>query len=150
MNLNSILLPALASIEISCTITPRDQNDLPLFPLLFLNYSAAPMVHHIQIEFEPEFGESYNDELDQPLISYLTDGWSRIDEILSCSTYPSLKTLDLIFREKYSIDTGLDVLPLPNEILPALSSRAQTEMKIRDPSFEPVLVHPCVEIHFVL
>ena len=79
------------------------------------------MVNHILIEFEPELEDSFNGELDQPLISYLTDGWSPIDEILSCSTYPSLKTLDLVFREKYSIDTGLDVLPLPNEILPALS-----------------------------
>ena len=108
------------------------------------------MVNHIQIEFEPDFEEPFSVELDQAVISYLTDGWSAIDEILSCSTYPSLETLYLIFREKYSIDTELDVLPLPNEILPALSSRSQTEMKVGGPSFEPGLVHPCVEIHFVL
>ena len=143
MDLNSIVLLALTSIKMSFTITPRNRNDLPEILLLFLKYSAAPMVNHIQIEFEPV-------ELDQPVISYLTYGWSPIDEILSSSTYPSLKTLDLIFWEKYSIDTGLDVLPLPNEILPALSSRGLTETKIRDPSFEPGLVHHCVEIHFDL
>lgn len=112
------------------------------------------MVSQIQIEFI-EFDEFL--EPDQPFIINLTQqGWLSIDDILSSSKYPSLKTLDLTFSERHpppvryvqsetqtsGLNIGSSARTLLNKILPAVSSRSQIEY------FEPLHTFTGIRFNF--
>ncbi|KAF8810755.1 hypothetical protein BYT27DRAFT_6479631 [Phlegmacium glaucopus] len=79
----------------------------------------------------------------------LARGFLPIDD-LSSPRYRALETLDLVFVDRYSpwfCSDLLEVQTVLNEILPAMSSRSETVIKITDGPYRPL--YACVEVHFV-
>ncbi|KAF8804702.1 hypothetical protein BYT27DRAFT_7340210 [Phlegmacium glaucopus] len=139
---STVVLQALESIQISCMIFLYDANPVPTFLSQFLDHST-PMLTQIQIKC---ICNDKHSRIHHPLFK----GFLPIDEILSSPKYQALKTLDLIFVDIYSPQLrpdSLEVRTLLNEILPAVSSRSQTEIKITAGSPRPL--YSCVEVHFV-
>jgi len=122
LKLDSTIFPVLKSIQISCLIYDSFSLGLPAFILQYLNYSV-PVINRIQIKFSWKFQLFIN--LDQ-----LSQGWSPIDDTLSSSKYPALKTLDVTCSEESDpVSLELKVRTFLNQILPV--SRSETGLTIR-------------------
>ncbi|KAF8810757.1 hypothetical protein BYT27DRAFT_7336529 [Phlegmacium glaucopus] len=115
---STVVLPVLESIQMDCKL--GDTLDTT-FLSRFLEYSP-PMLAQIQIQILSTVKYSFP-EIQQPL----AEGFLPIDKMLSSPRYRTLKTLDIVFPDRFSprrlCSDSLEVLTLLNEILPAASSR---------------------------
>ncbi|KAF8810759.1 hypothetical protein BYT27DRAFT_7240607 [Phlegmacium glaucopus] len=138
---STIIFPVLESIQASSNVSRYDAIPVLRFLSRLLKHST-PMLAQIQIECSSNYKDNLL-ERQQPLAK----GFSPIDEILSSPTYRGLKTLDLVFVDRYLYSDLLEVRTFINKILPAVSSRSQVEIKITTNSPQPRYTH--LEVHFV-
>ncbi|KAF8810749.1 hypothetical protein BYT27DRAFT_7336526 [Phlegmacium glaucopus] len=134
----TIIFPALESIQVSFTIYRYRENSVGTLLSWFFEHSTR-MLTQIQIEVSSGYGYTLP-QIQQPLATWI---FLPIDEILSSPRYRALKTLDVVLVDIYSPrPCSLEVPTFLNEILPAVSSRSQTEIKITADSPQPL--HSCV------
>ncbi|KAF8810787.1 hypothetical protein BYT27DRAFT_7336549 [Phlegmacium glaucopus] len=143
---STIVFPVLESIQTTCGVYRLNKNHALRFLSQFLVHST-PMLAQIQIEISCLPGYNPHD-MQRPLPTVFLP----IDETLSSPRYRALKTLDLVFVERYYplqlCSDSSEVRTFLNEILPATSSRSQTEIKIVTAA-HPLQPNDYVQVHFV-